>query len=72
MRVGIRKATRFTLATAIFVGYLLAEVWLFKDSGFSFSDALLLDVPLTVVAIGVFAAVYAVTGGIGNNTPDSN
>jgi hypothetical protein len=69
MTVGMRKAIRFTLLIPLAVGYLLAEI--FESSGFSFSDAALLDVPLTVVAFGVSVGIYAATGGTEETSSDS-
>jgi hypothetical protein len=59
----IRRVTRFALLTLLGVGYLLAEAWLFK-SGFSFSDIALFDFPLTLMAVALYAAICAVTGGL--------
>ncbi|HWY06422.1 MAG TPA: hypothetical protein VNY24_06150 [Candidatus Acidoferrales bacterium] len=59
----MREKIKVVVILIFALGYLVAEVWLYESSGLSTSDALLLDLPLTVVFFLVFAVVYRIFAG---------
>jgi hypothetical protein len=59
----MRRLIKGAVIPLFIVGYLVADCWLYLFSGLSNRDAMLLDVPFTLIFIFVAAGVYWLVAG---------
>jgi hypothetical protein len=57
-----KTKTRNAIITILAVAYLVADCWLYKLSGLSLSDAIIIDIPVTIGALILIGVVYRLLG----------